>query len=85
VEGASDSELNGSKCSRNLMRFYIRVITLILVLRLFQIFTELFLMSVLTKTPCRKGRIQVLWGLKLLQFLGLYFRKRIQNHEYKIR
>jgi hypothetical protein len=36
-------------------------------------------MSVLTKTPCRQGRIQVLGGLKLLQFLGLSLER-----EYKI-
>ena len=33
----------------------------------------------------KQGRIQVLWGLKLIQFLGPALRKRIQNYEYKIR
>jgi hypothetical protein len=27
----------------------------------------------------------MLWGLKLIQFLGPSLRKRIQNYEYKIR
>ena len=30
-------------------------------------------------------RIQVLWGMKLIQFWGLCSRKRIQNYEYKVR
>jgi hypothetical protein len=32
-----------------------------------------------------QGWIQVLWGLKLLQFWGPTLRKRIQSYEYKIR
>jgi len=31
-----------------------------------------------------QGQIQVMWGLKLIQFLGPPFRKRIRNYEYKI-
>jgi len=31
-----------------------------------------------------QGQIQVIWGLKLIQFLGALFRKRIRNYEYKI-
>ena len=30
-------------------------------------------------------QIQVLWGLKLVQFWGTSLRKRIQNYEYKIK
>jgi hypothetical protein len=33
----------------------------------------------------KQGRIQVLWDLKLIQFLGPSLRKRIQYNEYKIR
>jgi hypothetical protein len=33
----------------------------------------------------KQERIQVLWDLKLIQFLGTSLRKRIQNSEYKIR
>jgi hypothetical protein len=29
-------------------------------------------------------QIQVLWGLKLIQFIGPPFRKILLNHEYKI-
>jgi len=32
-----------------------------------------------------QGRIQVLWGLKFIIFLGPSLRKRIQNYEYKMR
>jgi hypothetical protein len=35
--------------------------------------------------PHNQGCIQVLWGLKLLQFLGPTLRKRIRSYEYKIR
>jgi len=33
----------------------------------------------------QRGGIQVLWILKLIQFLGHTLRKRTQNYEYKIR
>jgi hypothetical protein len=34
----------------------------------------------------KQGQIQVLWGLKLVQFLGPSLRKKkIQNYEYKFR
>jgi hypothetical protein len=33
----------------------------------------------------RHGRIQVLWGLKRIQFLGPSLRTRKQNYEYEIR
>jgi len=35
--------------------------------------------------PYTQGWIQVLWGLKLLQFWGPSLRERIQNYEYKIK
>ena len=34
---------------------------------------------------CYQGQVQVLWGLKLIQFLGPSVRKEIQSYEYKIR
>jgi len=33
----------------------------------------------------KQRQIQVLWGLKLIQFLGPSLKKKIQNYEYKFR
>jgi len=32
-----------------------------------------------------EGRIQILWGLKLLEVFGLSLIKRMQNYEYKLK
>ena len=35
--------------------------------------------------PYTQGQIQVLWSLKLIQFLEPFLRERIKNYECKIR
>jgi tRNA splicing ligase len=41
--------------------------------------------SLLHIKTLEQGRIEVLWGLKLIKVWGAPLRKRIQNYEHKIR
>jgi hypothetical protein len=41
--------------------------------------------KVTATTCCGQEQIQILWGLKLIQFLGPPLRKIIQSYAYKIR